>query len=171
MQLFDMIINLPTVYETFDQFCKHGSVWLQTNMPPSPDLMQSMFKGTSSSKAPADENVQLSLDLVQKVSNPNMDSSTLALENVPLSPGLMQNVSNPNSDSRTHDEDNDEELEVSDQYFCADCGSRYHANGFWIGCDICERWFHGKCVKITASEADHINQYKCPDCIREETGE
>jgi hypothetical protein len=38
------------------------------------------------------------------------------------------------------------------------------ACGFWICCDICEKWFHGKCVKITAAKAEHIKQYKCPSC-------
>jgi hypothetical protein len=28
----------------------------------------------------------------------------------------------------------------------------------------CERWFHGKCVRITPAKAEHIKHYKCPDC-------
>nr|XP_045087218.1 PHD finger protein ALFIN-LIKE 3-like [Aegilops tauschii subsp. strangulata] len=32
-------------------------------------------------------------------------------------------------------------------------------------------WFHGKCVNVTASEAEHIKEYKCPGCIREVIGE
>ena len=160
-----MISDLPTVLETFSQF--HDSIWLPTNMPPSPDLMQNNYRPDNSSRAPA-ESVALSSDLMENASNPNNDSSTHAEDDVPLSPALMQ----PNNDSRTHDEENDEELdEVSDQTFCAACGARYHANGFWICCDICDRWLHGKCVKITASEAKHIHRYKCPDCESEEIGE
>ncbi|KAG8061512.1 hypothetical protein GUJ93_ZPchr0003g18298 [Zizania palustris] len=34
--------------------------------------------------------------------------------------------------------DDDEHSET----FCGTCGGRYNANEFWIGCDICERWFH-----------------------------
>nr|CAB3491292.1 unnamed protein product [Digitaria exilis] len=35
---------------------------------------------------------------------------------------------------------------------------------FWICCDACETWFHGKCVKITPAKAEHIKHYKCPNC-------
>ncbi|KAM3288003.1 PHD finger protein ALFIN-LIKE 1 [Capsicum chacoense] len=47
---------------------------------------------------------------------------------------------------------------------CGRCDGNYNANEFWIGCDICERWFHGKCVKITPAKAEGIKQYKCPSC-------
>ncbi|KAE7998495.1 hypothetical protein FH972_003035 [Carpinus fangiana] len=46
----------------------------------------------------------------------------------------------------------------------ATCGENYAADEFWICCDICEKWFHGKCVKITPARAEHIKQYKCPSC-------
>jgi hypothetical protein len=57
-------------------------------------------------------------------------------------------------------EDDDEHSET----LCGTCSGRYNASEFWIGCDICERWFHGKCVRITPAKADHIKHYKCPDC-------
>lgn len=47
---------------------------------------------------------------------------------------------------------------------CGACGENYEADEFWICCDICEKWFHGKCVKITPAKAEHIKQYKCPSC-------
>lgn len=47
---------------------------------------------------------------------------------------------------------------------CGACGENYASDEFWICCDICERWFHGKCVKITPARAEHIKQYKCPSC-------
>ncbi|CAA6660246.1 unnamed protein product [Spirodela intermedia] len=50
------------------------------------------------------------------------------------------------------------------EYSCGACGSNYANDEFWICCDICERWFHGKCVKITPARAEHIKQYKCPAC-------
>ncbi|KAE9602090.1 PHD finger protein Alfin1 [Lupinus albus] len=47
---------------------------------------------------------------------------------------------------------------------CGACGDNYGTDEFWICCDMCERWFHGKCVKITPAKAEHIKQYKCPSC-------
>ncbi|CAL4907809.1 unnamed protein product [Urochloa decumbens] len=53
---------------------------------------------------------------------------------------------------------------------CANCGDRYRRNGFWICCDECDRWFHGKCVKVTAAQAEHIKHYECPDCCSDKKG-
>ncbi|KAL8101542.1 PHD finger protein ALFIN-LIKE 4-like [Apium graveolens] len=65
------------------------------------------------------------------------------------------------------DEDEDEEEEEEDEHgdaLCGACGENYGQDEFWICCDICEKWFHGKCVKITPARAEHIKQYKCPSC-------
>ncbi|CAD6207313.1 unnamed protein product [Miscanthus lutarioriparius] len=66
--------------------------------------------------------------------------------------------------AKEYDDDDDEEDEEHTETFCGSCGGLYNANEFWIGCDICERWFHGKCVRITPAKAEHIKHYKCPDC-------
>ncbi|XP_019102963.2 PHD finger protein ALFIN-LIKE 4 [Beta vulgaris subsp. vulgaris] len=59
----------------------------------------------------------------------------------------------------------DEEFEEEHgDTLCGACGDNYASDEFWICCDICERWFHGKCVKITPARAEHIKQYKCPSC-------
>ncbi|KAD4889377.1 hypothetical protein E3N88_21450 [Mikania micrantha] len=57
-------------------------------------------------------------------------------------------------------DDDDENGET----LCGACGANYSSDEFWICCDICEKWFHGKCVKITPARAEHIKQYKCPTC-------
>ncbi|KAL9263688.1 PHD finger protein ALFIN-LIKE 1-like protein [Drosera capensis] len=61
------------------------------------------------------------------------------------------------------DNDEDEDDEQGDT-LCGSCGGNYSADEFWICCDSCERWFHGKCVKITPAKAESIKQYKCPSC-------
>ncbi|KAI3525761.1 hypothetical protein L1887_04824 [Cichorium endivia] len=61
-------------------------------------------------------------------------------------------------------EEEDEEDEHGDTQ-CGSCGGNYNGDEFWIGCDICERWYHGKCVKITPAKAETIKQYKCPYCV------
>ncbi|MFS7950048.1 putative chromatin regulator PHD family [Helianthus anomalus] len=63
-------------------------------------------------------------------------------------------------DEEEDDDDEDEHGET----LCGACGENYASDEFWICCDICEKWFHGKCVKITPARAEHIKQYKCPSC-------
>ncbi|KAK9101475.1 hypothetical protein Scep_024905 [Stephania cephalantha] len=58
----------------------------------------------------------------------------------------------------------EEEEEEHGETLCGACGENYASDEFWICCDICEKWFHGKCVKITPARAEHIKQYKCPSC-------
>lgn len=70
--------------------------------------------------------------------------------------------SNPKFADEGYEEEEDEHSET----LCGSCGGNYNADEFWIGCDICERWYHGKCVKITPAKAESIKQYKCPSCMR-----
>ncbi|MQL74976.1 hypothetical protein Taro_007341 [Colocasia esculenta] len=67
---------------------------------------------------------------------------------------------NPKEEEEGLEEDEEEHGET----LCGACGENYASDEFWICCDICERWFHGKCVKITPAKAEHIKQYKCPSC-------
>ncbi|KAK7303984.1 hypothetical protein RJT34_14946 [Clitoria ternatea] len=63
--------------------------------------------------------------------------------------------------------DEDEGLEEDDDEhtFCGACGEKYIENDeLWILCETCHKWFHGKCVKVTPSRAQHIKEYKCPSC-------
>ncbi|KAK8581903.1 hypothetical protein V6N12_072106 [Hibiscus sabdariffa] len=62
------------------------------------------------------------------------------------------------------DEDDDDEEDEHGDALCGACGENNGADEFWICCDLCEKWFHGKCVKITPARAEHIKQYKCPSC-------
>ncbi|KAK1264976.1 PHD finger protein ALFIN-LIKE 1 [Acorus gramineus] len=68
------------------------------------------------------------------------------------------------SNSKHVDEGYGEDEDEHSDTLCGTCGGSYSAEEFWIGCDICERWFHGKCVKITPAKAESIKQYKCPNC-------
>jgi hypothetical protein len=35
---------------------------------------------------------------------------------------------------------------------------------FYIGCESCSDWFHGRCVGILQAEAGAIDDYICPKC-------
>ncbi|RDX82047.1 PHD finger protein Alfin1, partial [Mucuna pruriens] len=65
---------------------------------------------------------------------------------------------------KEEDESGEEEEDDEQGATCGACGDNYGNDEFWICCDMCERWFHGKCVKITPAKAEHIKQYKCPSC-------
>ncbi|XP_058207266.1 PHD finger protein ALFIN-LIKE 1-like [Rhododendron vialii] len=75
-------------------------------------------------------------------------------------PSNGQSKSNMKPYSHGDEEDEDEHGET----LCGTCGGNDSVSQFWIGCDGCERWFHGKCVKITPAMAENIKQYKCLPC-------
>ncbi|THU53383.1 hypothetical protein C4D60_Mb10t13820 [Musa balbisiana] len=69
----------------------------------------------------------------------------------------------PKEGAESEGEDN-EDMEEHGNTLCGACGDNYANDEFWICCDVCEKWYHGKCVKITPARAEHIKQYKCPGC-------
>ncbi|EHA8589416.1 PHD finger protein ALFIN-LIKE 3 [Cocos nucifera] len=72
----------------------------------------------------------------------------------------------PKEEDEGLDEEDEEE---HGETLCGACGDNNATDEFWICCDICEQWFHGKCVKITPARAEHIKQYKCPSCSNKRT--
>lgn len=44
------------------------------------------------------------------------------------------------------------------------CKQPYDESQFYICCDKCQDWFHGRCVGILQSEAEYIDEYICPNC-------
>lgn len=46
------------------------------------------------------------------------------------------------------------------------CRQPYDESQFYICCDQCQDWFHGRCVGVLQSEADSIEEYICPTCQR-----
>ncbi|KAK3138971.1 hypothetical protein QOZ80_5AG0375910 [Eleusine coracana subsp. coracana] len=54
--------------------------------------------------------------------------------------------------------------------FCSICDRPYHRNGFWIQCDVCKGWLHGKCGNIKDNQVNHLKYYECPDCCFDKTG-
>ncbi|XP_020526131.1 PHD finger protein ALFIN-LIKE 4 isoform X3 [Amborella trichopoda] len=79
----------------------------------------------------------------------------------PESQSKFTKVPQPKDEEEGYDEEDEEE---HGETLCGACGENYASDEFWICCDICEKWFHGKCVKITPARAEHIKQYKCPTC-------
>ncbi|KAI4965651.1 hypothetical protein ZWY2020_006791 [Hordeum vulgare] len=156
MRLFDMVNKISAVHDEF--YRSYGTSWISTFAPPSRDITPNVYNPNRDSSAPAQENMY----------NPDVDSITPAEVNMLPYQDSMQGLSAPNKGSRKPAEDKGNDHEATD--FCGVC-SAYHANAFWICCDICDQWFHGKCVNITASESKHLEVFKCRDCILDEIGE
>jgi len=53
----------------------------------------------------------------------------------------------------------------SQELYCL-CKQPYDESQFYISCDKCQDWFHGRCVGVLQSEAEFIDEYICPNCQR-----
>lgn len=95
------------------------------------------------------------------INGSSKSKSTGKVQQPPEARANMSKSVVPKDEDDTLDEEDDEE---HGDTLCGACGENYSHDEFWIGCDICEKWFHGKCVKITPARAEHIKQYKCPSC-------
>lgn len=42
---------------------------------------------------------------------------------------------------------------------------------FYIGCDICNNWFHGECVGITEEQSKNMTDFTCQECDRARSSE
>lgn len=71
----------------------------------------------------------------------------------------------------------EEDSKKLSEFICADCKKArdtqelyclckqpYDESQFYICCDKCQDWFHGRCVGIVQSEAEFIDEYVCPAC-------
>jgi hypothetical protein len=63
-------------------------------------------------------------------------------------------------DDATDSSDDDED---DGKIYCI-CRQPYNPNLWMIACDVCNDWYHGKCVQITATQARKIKVYVCPSC-------
>uniref|UniRef100_A0A0A9HBF3 PHD finger protein ALFIN-LIKE n=1 Tax=Arundo donax TaxID=35708 RepID=A0A0A9HBF3_ARUDO len=103
--------------------------------------------------------------------NPNGNSKNKSGSKPSKKPGSNSKLAKqplPKHEEQIGKEDGGDEDQA---YLCGACGERYANGEFWICCDICEQWFHGKCVRITPAKAEHIKQYKCPGCSNKRSRE
>ncbi|XP_025083493.1 nucleosome-remodeling factor subunit BPTF-like isoform X4 [Pomacea canaliculata] len=70
-------------------------------------------------------------------------------------------------DSYICDDCRKQQENTSEELYCL-CRTPYDENQFYIGCDRCQDWFHGRCVGISKAEADSIDTYICPNCQQKE---
>eukprot|EP00934_Nitzschia_sp_Nitz4_P003000 Nitzschia sp. Nitz4//scaffold59_size112058//52291//59043//NITZ4_004109-RA/size112058-snap-gene-0.34-mRNA-1//1//CDS//3329555123//2990//frame0 len=57
-----------------------------------------------------------------------------------------------------------EELSALQQATHGYCICRRPYEGFMIGCDECEEWYHGSCIGVSESRADRVDKFVCMRC-------
>lgn len=143
-KLFNMINDMPTVLDVV------------TGRKP---LKESI--------APVKENSARESNAVSHKSN-NSKANSSAVKAKPSKPPPSHDDGDYEDEAADEYDDEEENYEgEEDEHestLCGCCGENYGPDEFWICCDVCERWFHGKCVKVTPARAEHIKQYKCPSC-------
>uniref|UniRef100_A0A0R3RXK3 PHD-type domain-containing protein n=1 Tax=Elaeophora elaphi TaxID=1147741 RepID=A0A0R3RXK3_9BILA len=48
------------------------------------------------------------------------------------------------------------------------CNQPYDPKKFYVGCDLCYQWFHGKCVGISERKSKKMTSWVCEDCAKEQ---
>ncbi|XP_021277261.1 PHD finger protein ALFIN-LIKE 4-like isoform X2 [Herrania umbratica] len=154
-RLFTMINDLPTIFEIVTGGAK------KQGKEKSSVSNHSSNKSKSSSK-PVSGTLMLKIFLVAGVKYGYwlIVVSTSRSERGSESAKYSKSLQAKDEEEGMDEEDEEEHGET----LCGACGENYASDEFWICCDICEKWFHGKCVKITPARAEHIKQYKCPSC-------
>lgn len=44
------------------------------------------------------------------------------------------------------------------------CRKPYDETKFYVGCDLCNNWFHGDCVGITEKSSKSLTEFVCNEC-------
>ncbi|KAL4583663.1 hypothetical protein LXL04_008245 [Taraxacum kok-saghyz] len=135
-RLFNMINDLPTIFEVVSGTAKKAQ------------KEKTVVSNHSSTKSKSNS----------KMREPELQGK-YPKQQPPAPPSLKDE-----DEGMGLDMDDEDEEDEHGETLCGACGENYASDEFWICCDICEKWFHGKCVKITPARAEHIKQYKCPSC-------
>lgn len=53
-------------------------------------------------------------------------------------------------------------LDDSANRYCSCNG--FNIGHFMIGCEVCEKWFHGDCVHLTKEQGESLTSWTCPGC-------
>ncbi|MBA0777566.1 hypothetical protein Gotri_005574 [Gossypium trilobum] len=131
----------------FDQTDRDRLFTMINDLPTLYDIV------TESTWAQAKEKSSVSSNSSNKpLSTANARGSESAEFSISMQTFYEERVSEVEDDDKEHGET-----------LCTACG-QYGSDEFWICCDICERWYHCKCVKITPTKAVQIKLYKCPSC-------
>lgn len=57
-----------------------------------------------------------------------------------------------------------DQVEQLKEMLCGYCLCRRPYDGFMVGCDSCEEWYHGPCVGLSEQQAEKCDKYVCIRC-------
>ncbi|XP_011064501.1 PREDICTED: death-inducer obliterator 1 isoform X2 [Acromyrmex echinatior] len=84
-----------------------------------------------------------------------------------------QVINEEEEDDEDDEEDNSDSEDDPDRLWCI-C-KRPHNNRFMICCDVCEDWFHGKCVHVSKAMGQQMEEkgieWVCPNCLKKKAEE
>ncbi|XP_072754551.1 uncharacterized protein Pps isoform X2 [Anoplolepis gracilipes] len=86
---------------------------------------------------------------------------------------VKTNEEDDDDDEEEDEEDNSDSEDDPDRLWCI-C-KRPHNNRFMICCDVCEDWFHGKCVHVSKAMGQQMEEkgieWVCPNCLKKKAEE
>lgn len=137
-ELFDMVNQLPTLYETVSGRARvHQQHTATHSQQQQPQNFRKRAGGSSSGGNPS--------RAVGRSKSPK--------------------TSETDDDEPEQDVDNsDDGWQDGDGEPCPACRRKYRTDEFWIACDYCETWYCGRCAKMTEAKAQRVKTWKCPNC-------
>uniref|UniRef100_A0AC35G4R4 PHD-type domain-containing protein n=1 Tax=Panagrolaimus sp. PS1159 TaxID=55785 RepID=A0AC35G4R4_9BILA len=57
-----------------------------------------------------------------------------------------------------------EQDETATEEILCICNEPYDSNSHWIGCNLCDKWFHPECVQTTIEAVQAAGEYICHSC-------
>ncbi|XP_020293828.1 death-inducer obliterator 1 [Pseudomyrmex gracilis] len=86
---------------------------------------------------------------------------------------LRTGANEEEDDDEEDDDENSDSEDDPDRLWCI-C-KRPHNNRFMICCDVCEDWFHGKCVHVSKAMGQQMEEkgieWVCPNCLKKKAEE
>ncbi|XP_055603868.1 nucleosome-remodeling factor subunit NURF301-like, partial [Uranotaenia lowii] len=109
-------------------------------------------KGTSASTA--------ATGAAEKGSNKKKQISSASKENNQKTP---KHANNPNKLEKPSKSNSKRMSKKKEKIYCV-CRTPYDDTKFYVGCDLCNNWFHGDCVGISEEQSKDISEFVCSEC-------
>lgn len=88
-----------------------------------------------------------------------VDGSFPGEKNIPAARGRKRAKKSHNSSG------GDSQDSSADEDYCLCAGGNTQGGDFMVACDVCDNWYHPKCVRLTRKAAEEFSYYFCPRCL------